>query len=84
MTMRLRQTSGVDLVRLRPHSWRSAVPADDSLRILWRLGGDDKVYGYEKRENTNFIVTSGISDWAIKFKTGCRSEYVLIDIQGEA
>ena len=22
---------------------------------------------YEKRENTNFIVTSGISDWAIKF-----------------
>ena len=51
---------------------------------LMALGGDDKVYGYEKRENTNFIVTSGISDWAIKFKTGCRSEYVLIDIQGEA
>ena len=23
------------------------------------------------------------SDWAIKFKTGCRSEYVLIDIQGK-
>lgn len=46
-------------------------------------GENDKTYGLEKRENTNFIVTSGISDWAIKFKTGCRSEYVVIDIQGD-
>lgn len=45
-------------------------------------GENDKTYGLEKRENTNFIVTSGISDWAIKFKTGCRSEYVVIDVQG--
>lgn len=45
------------------------------------LGIDDKTYGLEKRENTNFIVTSGISDWAIKFKTGCKSEYVVIDIR---
>lgn len=45
-------------------------------------GIDDKTYGLEKRSNTNFIVTSGISDWAIKFKTGCRSEYVVIDITG--
>ena len=44
---------------------------------------DDKIYGYEKRDNTNFIVTSGISDWAIKFKTGCKSEYLLIDIEGK-
>lgn len=44
-------------------------------------GIDDKTYGLEKRENTNFIVTSGISDWAIKFKTGCRSEYVVIDVK---
>lgn len=44
------------------------------------LGANDKTYGYEKREDTNFIVTSGISDWAIKFKTGCKSEYVVIDI----
>lgn len=43
----------------------------------------DRVYGYEKRENTNFVVTSGISDWAIKFKTGCKSEYVIINIQGK-
>ena len=46
-------------------------------------GLDDRVYGYEKRENTNFVVTSGISDWAIKFKTGCKSEYVIINIQGK-
>ena len=43
---------------------------------------DDNVYGLERRENTDFIVTSGISDWAIQFKTGCRSEYVIIDVQG--
>lgn len=46
------------------------------------LGLDDKTYGLEKRENTNFIVTSGIADWAIKFKTGCKSEYVVVDVQG--
>lgn len=50
---------------------------------LTGLGGDDKVYGYEKRNHTNFIVTSGISDWAIKFKTGCKSEYVMIDVLGK-
>ena len=46
------------------------------------LGGTDSVYGYTRRENTDFNVTSGISDWAIKFKTGCISEYVIIDITG--
>lgn len=46
-------------------------------------GLDDRVYGYEKRKNTNFVVTSGIFDWTIKFKTGCKSEYVIINIQGK-
>lgn len=45
-------------------------------------GENAKAYGYEKRGDTNFIVTSGISDWAIKFKTGCKSEYVVIDVKG--
>ncbi len=45
-------------------------------------GENDKTYGLETRDNTNFIVTSGISDWAIKFKTGCKSEYVVIDVKG--
>ncbi len=47
------------------------------------LAPDDRVYGYEKRGSTNFIVTSGISDWAIKFKTGCRSEYLMLEIDGK-
>lgn len=43
---------------------------------------NEKTYGLEKRGNTNFIVTSGISCWAIDFKTGCKSEYVMIDVEG--
>lgn len=45
------------------------------------MGVNDRTYGYEKRENTEFIVTSGISNWAFKFKTGCISEYLVIDIE---
>ena len=45
-------------------------------------GIDDKSYGLETRGSTSFIVTSGISDWVIKFKTGCRSEYVVVDVRG--
>ena len=51
---------------------------DENIRLIH--AGNDRTYGYEKREDTNFIVTSGISDWAIKFKTGCKSEYVVIDV----
>ena len=47
---------------------------------VW-IGANDKTYGREKRTDTNFIVTSGISDWALKFKTGCKSEYVVIDVE---
>lgn len=47
------------------------------------FGMNDRVYGHEKRNGTDFIVTSGISDWAFKFKTGCRSEFVVVDIKGE-
>lgn len=39
-------------------------------------------YGHEKRKGTDFIVSSGISNWAFKFRTGCISEYVVIDIKG--
>lgn len=74
--------SGVDLV-VSGHTHGGQFFPLMNIENLTGLGGDDKVYGYEKRGNTNFIVTSGISDWAIKFKTGCRSEYVLIDIQGK-
>ena len=45
------------------------------------IGANDAIYGLEKHDNTNFIVTSGISDWAIKFKTGTKSEYVVINLR---
>ena len=44
------------------------------------MGANDNVYGLQRRENTDFIVTSGVSGWAIPFKTGTISEFVVIDI----
>ena len=49
------------------------------------IGANDLLYGRTVKEcgdghTTTFIVTSGISGWAIPFKTGCFSEYVVIDI----
>lgn len=45
------------------------------------IKANDLVYGHERRQNVDFIVTSGISDWAIKFKTGTKSEFVIINIK---
>ncbi len=47
------------------------------------INANDAFYGLEKRGNTNFIVNSGLSDWAIDFKTGTKSEYGIIDIISE-
>ncbi len=44
-------------------------------------GSNDMVYGHEKRNKTDFIVSSGISDWELKFKTGTFSEYVIINVE---
>ncbi len=44
------------------------------------IGANDRVYGHEKRNVTDFIVTSGLSDWSIKFKTGTKSEYVVVNL----
>ena len=49
---------------------------------VW-TGINDSIYGEQKRENTTFIVNSGISDWMIKFKTGTFSEYGIIDVSRE-
>lgn len=45
------------------------------------IGANDATYGREVRGNTTFIVTSGIADWAIPYKSGTISEYVIIDIE---
>ena len=41
---------------------------------------NDGYYGLKKIDNTTFIINSGISDWELSFKTGTKSEYVVIDI----
>ena len=54
---------------------------------LWPAGyigllirANDAVYGAEEFNGKGFIVTSGISGWAIPFKTGTKCEYVVMDI----
>ena len=48
------------------------------------FGLNDMTYGIRKQDQTNFIVSSGIADWALKFRTGCRSEYFVVDICGRS
>lgn len=76
------EASGVDLVLSGHTHGGQFIP----LTILGQIGGfagNDRTYGYEKRSGTDYIVSSGISDWAIKFKTGCKSEYVVINVDGD-
>lgn len=72
--------SGVDLV-LSGHTHGGQLIPLGPIGLL--MGANDAVYGKEVRGNTTFIVTSGISDWAIDYKTGTKSEYVVIDITGK-
>lgn len=47
------------------------------------IGANDMTYGIKKIDTTNFIVTSGISNWALGFKTFCKSEIVVVDVKGK-
>lgn len=48
-------------------------------------GANDMTYGIKTMEDTTFIVNSGISDWAIKFKTGgAKAEMGVIDIEKQS
>lgn len=52
--------------------------------IGYLSGANEQIYGLKKRgDHMASIVTSGISDWAIDYKTGTYSEYVIIDIVSE-
>ena len=71
------EASGVDLV-LCGHThggqmWPVGITGELS-------GENEKTYGLEQRGNTSYIVTSGISDWAIPYKTAAIAEYVVVDI----
>ena len=72
------EKSGVDLV-LSGHTHGGQLLAIKYVGVI--IGANDSVYGLEKRGDTNYIVTSGIGDWELLFKTGCRSEYNVIDIE---
>lgn len=72
--------SNVDLV-LSGHTHGDQMIPLMQIIQLFKVGGNDRLYGIEQRDNTNFIVTSGISDWALQFKTGTKSEYVIVDVK---
>lgn len=74
--------SGVDLVLSGHTHGGQLIPLLQLMKIPG-MSGDNNVYGLQSRDQTRFIVSSGISDWELLFKTGCRSEYVIIDIQGQ-
>ena len=71
-------SAGVDLVLSGHTHGGQLIPIT---KVGEWIGANDSTYGHQKRNATDFIVTSGISDWALKFKTGTRSEYVVIKIE---
>ncbi|MDO4990153.1 MAG: metallophosphoesterase [Eubacteriales bacterium] len=73
--------AGADLV-LSGHTHGGHMFPAGQLGLL--MHANDFNYGLTTRGNTSFIVTSGVSGWAIPFKTGTRSEFVVIDIAPSA
>ena len=69
--------AGADLV-LSGHTHGGHIFPAGLIGLL--IGANERIYGTERRGNTDFLVTSGASGWAIPFKTGCISEYCVIDI----
>lgn len=78
----MEEKAGADLV-LSGHTHGGQLIPLVQIDEMLHPGGDDSIYGLKRKNGTSYIVTSGISDWAIKFKTGCRSEYVIVNIRPE-
>ncbi len=96
LTQNLDKTKFIIVMDHQPNDYQNQIAAEIDLVLsghthggqLWPfnkigefIGANDKTYGYERRGKTDFIVTSGLSDWALRFKTGTKSEFVVIDIQ---
>ena len=71
--------SGADLV-LSGHTHGGHIFPAGQIGLM--MGSNDSRYGVQIRGDTTFIVTSGISGWAIPIKTGTFSEYIVVDISG--
>lgn len=69
--------SGADLV-LSGHTHGGHIFPAGLIGLLMKA--NDSVYGHERRGDTDFIVSSGVSGWAVPIKTGCFSEYVVVDV----
>ncbi len=70
--------AGVDLV-LSGHTHGGHMFPAGPIGVL--IGANDEYYGLHTRNKTDFIISSGVSGWEIPFKTGTRSEYVVIDVK---
>ena len=73
------EAAGVDLV-LSGHTHGGQIFPLEYIQPI--VSQNNNVRGLEHRGNTDFIVTDGISDWAIKFRTGCKSEFNIIEVDG--
>lgn len=72
------EKAGVDLVLSGHTHGGQMIPMNFFVGLF---GGNDMVKGVKQSGDTTFVVNSGISDWAVKFKTGCKAEYMVIDIK---
>ena len=73
--------AGADLV-LSGHTHGGHIFPAGQIGLL--IGANDALYGLSQRGGTTFLVTSGISGWAIPIKTGSFSEFVVIDLSSTA
>ncbi|MBR4813529.1 MAG: metallophosphoesterase [Lachnospiraceae bacterium] len=76
------EAAGVDLVLTGHTHGGQVIPLGLASKLLPSLFGDaDYMYGLSIRNGTGCIVSSGMSSWKIKFKTGTVSEFVIIDVK---
>jgi predicted MPP superfamily phosphohydrolase len=67
---------GIDL-QLSGHTHNGQMwPLNYVTRMIYELS-----YGYLKKRNTNFIVSSGYGLWGPRVRSGSRSEVLLINIK---